>query len=86
MRDRDRDRERDRDGRGNHDRINSVVSVLLYVLMLLECNFLTVKRNNPLTVCDALRFEWPRIFVLLHQLFSDSLAQERGEGAAGEGG
>lgn len=40
----------------------------------------------PWIVCDALRFEWPRIFVLLHQLFSVSLAQERGEGAAGEGG
>lgn len=26
VRDRDRDRERDRDNRGNHDRINSVVS------------------------------------------------------------
>lgn len=27
VRDRDRERERDRDSRGNHDRINSVVSI-----------------------------------------------------------
>lgn len=55
VRDRDRDRERDRDNRGNHDRINSVVSKCHYSLEVLPSCSLWELYSNKI-YCKATQF------------------------------